>query len=94
MAECAFCGEKLKPGTGFLFVKKDGTALFFCKRKCEKNLLVLKRSPLSQKWAKAHRETKQASKQEKKPKKKAEAEKAREPSKKKKKRTRRKKKKR
>ncbi len=94
MAECAFCGEKLKPGTGFLFVKKDGSALFFCKRKCEKNLLVLKRSPVAQKWTKAHRDSKKASKQEKKLKKKAEPGKKKEPSKKKKKRVRKKKKKR
>jgi len=62
MAECSFCGEKLKPGTGFLFVKKDGTALFFCSRKCEKNLLVLKRKPSATKWTGSYQDAKKGSK--------------------------------
>lgn len=51
MAECSFCGNKILPGTGVLFVKKEGTAFFFCSRKCEKNMLVLKRKPSSMKWS-------------------------------------------
>jgi len=66
MAECAFCGEKLKPSTGFLFVKKDGTALFFCSRKCEKNMLDLKRKPIATKWTQTHKAAKEASKEGKK----------------------------
>lgn len=50
----------MKPGTGLLFVKKDGTPFFFCSRKCEKNLLLLKRKPSSQKWTTVFREGKQA----------------------------------
>jgi large subunit ribosomal protein L24e len=60
MAECSFCGEKLSPGTGFLFVKKDGTPFFFCSRKCEHNMLFLKRKPIGTKWAGAFRQAKQA----------------------------------
>ena len=95
MAECSFCGEKLKPGTGFLFVKKEGTALFFCSRKCEKNLLELKRKPIATKWTQAHKAVKEASKAgTKKVKKKAEpaVKKEAKPSKAKKKRVRKKKK--
>ncbi|MFA4855762.1 MAG: 50S ribosomal protein L24e [archaeon] len=62
MAECSFCGEKLKPGTGFLFVKKDGTPFFFCSRKCERNMLFLKRKPIATKWTEAFRQAKQAGK--------------------------------
>ena len=62
MAECSFCGEKIKPGTGFLYVKKDGTAFFFCSRKCEKNLLKLKRKPIATKWTNAYIHAKELSK--------------------------------
>jgi len=66
MAKCAFCGERLKPGTGFLFVKKDGSPLFFCSRKCEKNLLKLKRKPIATKWTETSRQAKQVRKHGKK----------------------------
>ena len=52
----------MKPGTGFLYVKKDGAAFFFCSRKCEKNLLKLKRKPIATKWTKAYIQAKEASK--------------------------------
>jgi len=94
MAECSFCGEKLKPGTGLLFVKKDGTPFFFCSRKCEKNLLVLKRKPIATKWTTSYRLSKEASKVGKKAKKKeAVKEKKEKPKKAKKKKVRKKKKK-
>ncbi|MBN1941295.1 MAG: 50S ribosomal protein L24e [Candidatus Diapherotrites archaeon] len=50
MVDCSYCGTELKPGTGSIFVKKDGNAVFFCSRKCRTNMLKLKRSP--RKWAK------------------------------------------
>ena len=50
----------MKPGTGLLFVKKEGTPFFFCSRKCEKNLLLLKRKPTSLKWTLSFREGKEA----------------------------------
>lgn len=95
MPECSFCGERLKPGTGSLFVKRDGTALFFCSKRCEKNLLKLKRAPTSTKWTQAYRQAKEAAKPGKKPEKKPEKrkERAEKPKKAKKKRTRKKKKK-
>jgi large subunit ribosomal protein L24e len=35
--KCSFCGEILEPGTGKLFVKKDGSSYYFCSSKCESN---------------------------------------------------------
>jgi large subunit ribosomal protein L24e len=43
--ECTFCGEQIEPGTGTMYVRKDGTIYHFCSKKCEKNMLVLKRKP-------------------------------------------------
>jgi len=60
MAECNFCGKTLKPGTGTMFVKKDGSVFFFCSRKCRTNTLKLKRNPKNKKW------TESGKKQEKK----------------------------
>lgn len=49
---CSFCGEEIEPGTGKVFIKKDGKVLYFCSRKCEKNLIKLKRNPRKLKWTK------------------------------------------
>ncbi|WP_094228184.1 50S ribosomal protein L24e [Methanolobus psychrotolerans] len=35
--KCSFCGKFLEPGTGKLFVKKDGSSYYFCSSKCESN---------------------------------------------------------
>lgn len=50
--ECSFCGNMLEQGTGKMFVKMDGSVLYFCSMKCEKNMLKLKRSPRRTKWTK------------------------------------------
>ena len=50
MAKCSFCGEEIRRGTGMMYVKKDGKILYFCSKKCEKNLLKLKRKPALTKW--------------------------------------------
>ncbi|MBE3122542.1 MAG: 50S ribosomal protein L24e [Euryarchaeota archaeon] len=51
---CSFCGTDIEPGTGKLFVKKDGTVLFFCKMKCQKNMLKLGRIPRRVRWTKTY----------------------------------------
>lgn len=51
MAKCSFCNNDIEKGTGFMFVKKDGKVLWFDKRKCEKNMLKLKRKARYFKWA-------------------------------------------
>jgi len=52
MAECSFCGEDIEKGTGKIFVKKDGKTFNFCSNRCEKNMLKLKRKPITTKWTK------------------------------------------
>ncbi|MFQ6127334.1 MAG: 50S ribosomal protein L24e [Thermoplasmata archaeon] len=47
---CSFCGERIEPGTGKMFVKRDGTVFFFCSSKCQKNSLKLKRIPRRTRW--------------------------------------------
>lgn len=47
---CAFCATDIEPGTGKLYVKKDGTQLHFCSNKCQKNLVELKRVNRKVKW--------------------------------------------
>jgi large subunit ribosomal protein L24e len=54
--ECSFCGGKVEVGTGKMFVKKDGTILYLCSRKCEKNLLHLKRVPRRVGWTETARQ--------------------------------------
>ena len=49
---CNFCGEMLEPGTGKMFVKKDGTIFFFCSTKCQNNH-NLGRGPRRVPWTKA-----------------------------------------
>lgn len=50
---CSFCGEEIEPGTGKMFVRKDGTVFFFGSSKCEKNLLDLGRVPRTVRWTRA-----------------------------------------
>ncbi|HIE31207.1 MAG TPA: TRASH domain-containing protein [Methanosarcinales archaeon] len=47
---CSFCGNVIEPGTGKMFVKKDGTVYYFCKSKCQNNFR-LKRVPRKTEWA-------------------------------------------
>ncbi|HIH23875.1 TPA: hypothetical protein HA251_02465 [Candidatus Woesearchaeota archaeon] len=46
MENCSFCGYKITVGTGKMYVKKDARILWFCSRRCEKNMLKLGRNPL------------------------------------------------
>ncbi|HIH69995.1 50S ribosomal protein L24e [Methermicoccus shengliensis] len=52
---CSFCGREIEPGTGKMFVKRDGTVYFYCGSKCEKNH-ALGRIPRHVRWTKAGRE--------------------------------------
>src|SRR5204862_6324171 len=42
---CSFCGNEIEPGTGKMFIRKDGTVFLFCSHKCQSNLLHLGRVP-------------------------------------------------
>lgn len=47
---CSFCGEPIEPGTGKMFVKKDGTVYYFDRRRCEVSLLKFGRLSRKFKW--------------------------------------------
>lgn len=53
--ECSFCGQEIEPGTGKMFVKKDGSVFFYCRSKCEKNQQDLKRVNRRVRWTKAYK---------------------------------------
>jgi large subunit ribosomal protein L24e len=57
---CSFCGAPIEPGTGKMFVKKDGTVLLFDKNKCYKNMIELKRVSRTVEWTKKAAEEKAA----------------------------------
>ncbi|MFW5865740.1 MAG: 50S ribosomal protein L24e [Nanoarchaeota archaeon] len=38
MVDCDFCGTSITPGTGKMFVRKEGSVLRFCSSKCEKSM--------------------------------------------------------
>ena len=50
MHKCSFCGKEIPSGTGIMYVKKDTKVLYFCSKKCEKNMLKLGRKPRDFKW--------------------------------------------
>lgn len=47
---CSFCGNEIEPGTGKMYVKKDGTIYSFCTHKCYENMIQLKRIPRRTLW--------------------------------------------
>ncbi|MDD4299083.1 MAG: 50S ribosomal protein L24e [Methanomicrobium sp.] len=51
---CSFCGEQIEPGTGKMFVKKDGSIFYFCSSKCQNNYR-LGRVPRRVAWTAAGR---------------------------------------
>jgi large subunit ribosomal protein L24e len=51
---CNFCGEVIEPGTGKMFIRKDGTIFFFCSSKCQNNS-KLGRVPRRVRWTQAGR---------------------------------------
>ncbi len=57
---CSFCGAEIEPGTGKMFVKKDGTVLNFCTNKCYKNMIELKRVPRTTAWTAKFADEKEA----------------------------------
>lgn len=52
MVKCIFCGDVLKRGTGKMYVQADSKVLYFCSSKCQKNMLKLKRKPITTRWSK------------------------------------------
>jgi len=54
MRVCSFCGREIEPGTGSMYVKKDGTVMLFCTNKCSKNMIDMKRVPRRVTWTRAY----------------------------------------
>jgi large subunit ribosomal protein L24e len=52
---CNFCGEKIEPGTGRMYIKRDSHIFYFCSSKCYKNMIELKRVPRKTRWSKHHK---------------------------------------
>ena len=50
--DCSFCGHMFPPGTGMMYIKNDGTVLWFCSSKCRKSSIELKRDSRKVKWTK------------------------------------------
>jgi large subunit ribosomal protein L24e len=61
---CSFCAGEIEPGTGMMFIKRDGTVFHFCTSSCRKQQLHLGRVGHRLKWTRAHalrRQTEQSS---------------------------------
>lgn len=56
--KCKFCGTNIEKGTGIVHAYKDGSVYPFCSRKCETNMLKLKRKPQRVKWTARYHEEK------------------------------------
>ncbi len=51
---CSFCAGEIEPGTGLLFVKRDGSLFAFCSSSCRKQQLGLGRVGHRLRWTRAH----------------------------------------
>jgi large subunit ribosomal protein L24e len=51
---CSFCAGDIEPGTGQLFVKRDGSLYSFCSSSCRKQQMGLGRVGHRLRWTKAH----------------------------------------
>jgi len=56
---CTFCGDEIEPGTGRMYIKKDGVVYNFCSSKCFKNLVILGRVPRRTTWTRYYEREKQ-----------------------------------
>jgi large subunit ribosomal protein L24e len=52
--QCSFCASEIEPGTGTMYVKRDGTVFHFCSSSCRKQQLHLGRVGHRFKWTRAH----------------------------------------
>jgi large subunit ribosomal protein L24e len=52
--QCSFCAQEIEPGTGTMFVKRDGTVYQFCSSSCRKQQLHLGRIGHRFKWTRAY----------------------------------------
>ncbi len=52
--ECNFCGADIEPGTGMVYIRRDGAAINFCSKKCRVNMVKLKRVPRKTRWTREY----------------------------------------
>lgn len=57
---CSFCAGEIEPGTGQLFVKRDGSLFSFCSSSCRKQQMGLGRVGHRLRWTRAHELKRQA----------------------------------
>lgn len=51
---CTFCGNDIEPGTGKMYVRRDGSVHFFCSSKCQKNQLDMGRVGRKVRWTRRY----------------------------------------
>ena len=51
---CSFSHDEIEPGTGIMYVKRDGSVLWFKDSKARKNMLKLGRNPRRLKWTRRY----------------------------------------
>ncbi len=56
---CSFCGKKIEPGTGKMYVTRDGKVYRFCSSKCYRNMIMLARVPRKVRWTDAYKREKE-----------------------------------
>ncbi len=54
MTNCTFCGSAIEPGTGKMYIKRDGTVLNFDRAKCQRNMVGLGRVNRHVGWTEAY----------------------------------------
>lgn len=47
---CSFCRRDIEPGTGKMYILRDGTIYYYCSNKCNKHHLKLKHEPRKVRW--------------------------------------------
>lgn len=62
MVECDFCGKEINPGTGKMYVRKDGVVWRFCSSKCQKNHVNKKYKARRTPWTKLFQSIKKGKK--------------------------------
>lgn len=58
MVKSTFSGREIPPGTGIMYVRKDGKILHFLNKKEEKNMFKLRRKPRRVKWTQEYADEK------------------------------------
>lgn len=47
---CTYCGVTIEPGTGVMYVLRNGQIIWFCSSKCFKSYVKLRRRADRQEW--------------------------------------------